>query len=166
MKNLRRKLGIACIKAAAIWLLSCFLNKWKTKFKSFGKSLPEKIFITWQLRKKESISFFRFITWQWSNKGTSRNHDWKRSVYKQPLAAPRSVLNSLSQKQYTSFSYQRSISTTKPHDLQLYCFLGQTHLHQICWLWKMSRQNSLILLVQKRFQVLVIRAQSVQERCW
>ena len=72
----------------------------------------------------------------------------ERRVYKRQLAAPKSFLNFPSQKQFTSFSYQHSISTTKPHDLQHYCFLGQTHLHRLGGLWKKSRQIWLIFWSQ------------------
>ena len=40
--------------------------------------------------------------------------------------------------QLACFSYQHSVSFT--HDLQHYCFLGQTGLHQLCGLWQVSRQ--------------------------
>ena len=48
------------------------------------------------------------------NKETSRDHDHRRSVYKRQLAATKSFVNFPPQKNFTSFSYQRSISTTKP----------------------------------------------------
>ena len=65
-------------------------------------------------------------------------------------------------KQITSFSYQHSISFT--HGLQHYCFLGQANLYQLCGLWQMSRQIWTIFTVQKRFQLLGCKTQSIQER--
>ena len=67
-----------------------------------------------------------------------------------------------SQKQLTSFSYQHSISFS--HGLQHYCFLGQVNLYRLCGLWPMSRQIWTIFLVQKRFQLLGCKTQSIQER--
>ena len=70
--------------------------------------------------------------------------------------------NFLSQKQITSFSYQHSISFT--NGLQHYCFLGQANLYLLCELWYMSRQIWTIFWVQKRFQLLGCKTQSIQER--
>ena len=42
-------------------------------------------------------------------------------------------------KKIIFFSYQLSISTTKPHDWHHYRLRGQTHLWRLCGHWKTSR---------------------------
>ena len=65
-------------------------------------------------------------------------------------------------KKIFSFSYQHSISFT--HDSQHYCFLRQTILCQLRRLQQMAEQIWAIFLVQKRFQLLGCKTQSIQER--
>ena len=57
-----------------------------------------------------------------------------RDTYKSNQCRSKSFSNFLSQKQSTSFSYQHSNSFT--HDLQHYCFLGQSNLYRLCGLGK------------------------------
>ena len=114
-------------------------------------------------QKKEGISLFGIITWQWPNKETSRHHDQKKPYLKDNLQHQSQSLTFFTKTNHF-FKLPVFYLTTKPHHLQYYCFLGQAQLYRLCGLWKMSRQIWSIFLAQKWFQLLCCKVYSVPER--
>ena len=129
---------------AAIWFFRRFLNKWIWKTRYY--------YFLYKPTKKGK----RFLIWK------SHVTMTRREAYICNEMQLKSFSYLLSQKQITPFSYQLSISFT--HGLQHYCFLGQANLYRLIGVWQISRQIWTIFLVQKRFQLLGCKFQSIQER--
>ena len=92
---------------------------------------------------------------------TSRDNEQKNAYIGNEMLLQKYFLT-LIHKSKSPFSHQHSISFT--HGLQHYRFLGQANLYRLCELWQTSRQIWTFFWVQKWFQILGCKTQSIQKR--
>ena len=150
----------SCLPYANSLLLRRFLNKWiwKTSFFYFLYKPTKKRnkFLIWKCQVTMPKKGKNLLIW------TSHVTMTKRDTCISNETQLKIILQFSFTKTYTSFSYQHFISFT--HGLQQYCFLGQVNLYRLCGFWQMSRQIWTIFLVEKRFQLLGCKTQSIQEK--